>query len=73
MPKTKLGPKGTRLMALEISALHDVLERARKVLNAADHRKLKAVVDALESVTDLLGEQNTPGKPGVAKGRVKRK
>jgi len=44
---------------------------ARKVLSAADHRKLKAVVDALESLTGLMAVDGASGPYGESKGRAR--
>ncbi len=42
---------------------------ARKVLSAADHRKLKAVVDAVESLTSLMAVDGESGPKGQTRRR----
>lgn len=54
--------------------MRGLLGRAQKALTAGDYRRLKAIVDALESLNDLMGvspESIQTNEPRAAKGGVK--
>ncbi len=46
-------------MDVGMEELHQLLERAREFLSAEDYRKLKAAVDTLEYLTELVADKDT--------------
>jgi transposase len=46
-------------IALSAEEIKELLERAREVLPAEDYRKMKAIVDTLDYLTDLVADKET--------------